>query len=146
MKKDNALIRYIKDSISELNKVTWPTKNQAIKLTFIVLGFILATAILLGIFDYVFNIGFRELIKLRPPTPISEQVIEVGGDEVTDELVIEEQPTEEDSGFEFDTSGLTITDSEGNVLTEEEIEESIKFEVFDPNEGPPPSLDEESTE
>lgn len=60
----NDLTRYFKESIQELGKVTWPTKNQAIKLTAIVLVFLLVSAVILSLFDYAFNLGFNELIRL----------------------------------------------------------------------------------
>jgi len=94
--KDNRLINYFKDSFQELNKVSWPTKNQAIKLTFIVLGFIFAMAIVFGIFDFIFNTGYRELIKLRPAQP----------------AVVPEDA----APIEFDTSAFDVTDAEGNPI------------------------------
>jgi len=62
--KENIVTNYIKSSLVELSKVTWPTKNQAIKLTMIVLGFCLVVAIILGVVDYGFNQGFTQLLKL----------------------------------------------------------------------------------
>lgn len=55
--KENALIRYIKGSMEELSKVTWPTKNQAVRLTGIVLVFCLVVSVFLGLVD----LGFNEL-------------------------------------------------------------------------------------
>ena len=62
--KNNALIQYFKGSVEELRKVTWPTKNQALKLTTIVIGFCIAMAILLGLFDYLFSLGYSYLLNL----------------------------------------------------------------------------------
>jgi preprotein translocase subunit SecE len=53
--KENAVTRYVKGSLAELTKVTWPTKHQAIKLTGIVLVFVLLTAIFLATVDFGFN-------------------------------------------------------------------------------------------
>ena len=50
--RDNVLTRYLKSSLEELSKVTWPTKNQAVKLTAIVLVFCLIVAFTLGFVDY----------------------------------------------------------------------------------------------
>lgn len=58
------LTNYIRSSFEELSKVVWPTKNQAVKLTIIVLVFCLIVAILLGVADYVFNYGYNYLLKL----------------------------------------------------------------------------------
>lgn len=59
-----ALFGYFIDSWQELKKVTWPTKNQAIKLTGIVLGFCLVAALLLGIIDFGFSTGYKYLLNL----------------------------------------------------------------------------------
>jgi len=60
----NALTRYVVDSFQELRKVTWPTKNQALKLTAIVLGFCLFMAFVIGAFDGIFNYGYQYLLSL----------------------------------------------------------------------------------
>ncbi len=60
----NGLTAYFVNSFQELRKVTWPTKNQAIKLTGIVLGFCLASALLIGIVDALFNYGYKYLLTL----------------------------------------------------------------------------------
>ena len=62
--KHNALTKYVRDSFQELTKVTWPTKNQAIRITAIVLGFTLVFAAFLGILDYIFGTGYLLLINL----------------------------------------------------------------------------------
>jgi preprotein translocase subunit SecE len=59
-----AFTSYFTDSWQELKKVTWPTKNQAIKLTGIVLGFCLVAALLLGLVDGAFSYGYKFLLTL----------------------------------------------------------------------------------
>ncbi|PKM91379.1 preprotein translocase subunit SecE [Candidatus Falkowbacteria bacterium HGW-Falkowbacteria-1] len=54
---------YIKSSIAELKKVSWPTKKETYHYTLIVIGLSLAVAIFLGSLDYVFNLGLESLIK-----------------------------------------------------------------------------------
>ncbi len=51
----NKLVEYIKDSKTELKKVVWPTKEQAMKHTALVIGFSLALAAFLGIIDFALN-------------------------------------------------------------------------------------------
>ncbi|MFA6918255.1 MAG: preprotein translocase subunit SecE [Candidatus Gracilibacteria bacterium] len=53
--KENMITRYVKECWEELEKVVWPTKNQAIKLTGIVLVFVLLAALFLTFADYGFN-------------------------------------------------------------------------------------------
>jgi preprotein translocase SecE subunit len=62
--KENVVTKYLKTSFEELTKVTWPTKNQAIRLTFICLGFCLAVVIFLTSVDYGFNKLYEYLLKL----------------------------------------------------------------------------------
>jgi len=60
----NVVLRYIVDAFQELRKVTWPTRNQALKLTAIVLGFCLFMALAIGVFDALFNTGYKYLLTL----------------------------------------------------------------------------------
>ncbi|MBT5015878.1 preprotein translocase subunit SecE [Candidatus Peregrinibacteria bacterium] len=64
MKKSNAMVAYFKNSFNELRKVTWPTKEQTLRLTIIVSIFSLIVAFFFGVLDYVFNVGFTELLNL----------------------------------------------------------------------------------
>jgi preprotein translocase subunit SecE len=62
LKRENALIRYFRETRAELRKVTWPTREQAIRLTLIVLAVTTFMAILLGAIDYVFAALFRLIV------------------------------------------------------------------------------------
>ena len=54
VKKVNKLAKFFKESKSELKKVTWPSKNQLIHNTLIILAFIIITCIILSVFDGAF--------------------------------------------------------------------------------------------
>lgn len=56
------LIKYIKDSIEEMKKVTWPTKKETKNYTLLVIGISLAIALFLGALDFVFTKGFEMLL------------------------------------------------------------------------------------
>ena len=45
---------FIKESVAELKQVVWPTRQQVIKLTAIVLGVSIFTGLLIGGLDYIF--------------------------------------------------------------------------------------------
>lgn len=62
--KNNRLTAYVRDSFHELTKVTWPTKNQAVKLTMIVLGLCLVFAVFLAGIDFIANYGYTHLVNL----------------------------------------------------------------------------------
>lgn len=59
-----SITNYFVNSWQELRKVTWPTKNQAIRLTAIVLGFCLFMALVIGVIDGLFNFGYKFLLTL----------------------------------------------------------------------------------
>ncbi len=56
--------QYIKNSIQEFNNVTWPTKNQAIRISTIVFIFMIISAIVLGAVDYLLSTGYKILLTL----------------------------------------------------------------------------------
>ena len=60
----NALVRYFRETRGELRKVTWPTRDEAWRLTLIVLGVTSAMAIFLGvILDAAFSNAIEFLIR-----------------------------------------------------------------------------------
>ena len=59
----NKLVNYIKGSIIEMKKVTWPTRKETKNYTLLVMGISVAIAAFLGTLDYIFNIGLEQLIK-----------------------------------------------------------------------------------
>ncbi len=61
-KPDNALVRYLKETRAEIRKVSWPTREQAINLTLIVLAVTIAMAIFLGAVDLIFQNLIRLLV------------------------------------------------------------------------------------
>jgi preprotein translocase subunit SecE len=64
VKEPNAIVRYYRETVGELRKVVWPTREEAFRLTQIVLIVITATAIVLGTADYLFGQLIRLLITL----------------------------------------------------------------------------------
>jgi preprotein translocase subunit SecE len=63
VKKDNFLVRYLKETRAELKKVSWPTRQEALNLTLIVVAFTIFMAALLGIIDYIFAWVFGLIIR-----------------------------------------------------------------------------------
>lgn len=52
----NQAIEFLKEAKAELMKVSWPTREQMIRNTMIVLGISAGTAVFLGTLDYVFSL------------------------------------------------------------------------------------------
>jgi preprotein translocase subunit SecE len=55
IKKPNAIRKWYKETIGELRKVTWPTPQDAWRLTVIVIVTMMATSFALGLLDWVFS-------------------------------------------------------------------------------------------
>ncbi len=55
-------INFLKEVKTELKRVTWPTKKEAIKYTLVVIGFTLGVAAFLGGLDLVFSWLLDELV------------------------------------------------------------------------------------
>ena len=58
------LLNYVKDSITELKKVTWPTNKTTLHLTALVVIIGITFMVFLSLLDFVFNIGLEKLLSL----------------------------------------------------------------------------------
>jgi preprotein translocase subunit SecE len=61
--QDNAVVRYLRETWFELKKVSWPTRSEAINLTIIVVVVTTFLAIVLGLLDYLYSLGFGLLFQ-----------------------------------------------------------------------------------
>ncbi|MBD3327871.1 preprotein translocase subunit SecE [Candidatus Peregrinibacteria bacterium] len=116
---------YFQESYQELKKVSWPTQKRAIRLTILVLGFVLVTAIFIGILDYVFGFGYRQLIDLAPEQnlPTATQHIDTGS--------VEGEPIEISIGEDGEVIGVP-EGLEGEL-------ETVTTEGGEPAEAPAPA-------
>ena len=53
-KQQNFVARYFRETVGELRKVTWPTRQEAISLTIVVLIVIALMSTFLGILDFIY--------------------------------------------------------------------------------------------
>jgi preprotein translocase subunit SecE len=58
------LTEYIKETRGEFKHVIWPTRNQTLYYTIIVIVLSVVLAYFLGIFDYIFSRGLEKLLGL----------------------------------------------------------------------------------
>ena len=58
----NKIFNYVSASISEMKKVTWPTKKETYNYTLLVIGLSLAVAVFLGALDFIFTEAFQIII------------------------------------------------------------------------------------
>lgn len=61
--RENRISQYVRETRAELRKVVWPTREEAINLTAIVVGTIFAMSIFFGTVDYLLTQLFRLLIS-----------------------------------------------------------------------------------
>jgi len=50
---------YFKEVKVEMGKVNWPTKNQTVNYTLVVIGVSAIVAVFLGALDYIFGLGIN---------------------------------------------------------------------------------------
>ena len=58
------LKKYFRDTKSEVKKVAWPTKQQTINNTGVVIACIVVVGAFIGVLDAVFTYGLQALLKL----------------------------------------------------------------------------------
>ena len=56
------LSNYFAETMEEMKHVSWPTKNQTIMFTILVILISVAVAAYLGLFDYLFSLGLKGII------------------------------------------------------------------------------------
>ena len=60
--QQNAVARFYRETVGELRKVSWPTREEAIRLTGIVLVVLVAMAALLGTVDWLGGKGLEWIL------------------------------------------------------------------------------------
>lgn len=59
----NAIKNYLVGSYAEIQKVTWPTRQQTINYSLLVIGLSLGLAVFFAALDYIFNSGITTIIS-----------------------------------------------------------------------------------
>jgi preprotein translocase subunit SecE len=54
-KKSNFIARYFRETMGELRKVSWPTRQEATSLTIVVLIVITLMSAFLGVLDFIYS-------------------------------------------------------------------------------------------
>lgn len=60
----NAIMTYINESLEELRHVRWPTRQQAVRFSAVVIGFTLICAIVFGLLDLGISFGLKSILSL----------------------------------------------------------------------------------
>lgn len=61
-RQPNFIVRFFNETMGELRKVTWPTRDEALRLTAVVLAVMIVTSIFLGTIDALLTEAFRALL------------------------------------------------------------------------------------
>lgn len=96
-------MNYFKDSFEEMKKVTWPTNNQALKVTVITVIFTAISTLLLTSFDFTFSKGYDALIELSPKASATQAAQQAEVDQAA-------------SPIQLDSSMIQAVDQEGNPV------------------------------
>ena len=62
-KQEGGLQRWVRETTGELRKVTWPTREEALRLTYVVIGLSLVMGLLLGGVDFVLGSLYALLVR-----------------------------------------------------------------------------------
>lgn len=63
-RKQNAIARFFRETSGELRKVSWPSREEATRLTVLVLAVLGLTSALMGVLDLLFARLFAYIITL----------------------------------------------------------------------------------
>lgn len=61
---NNALFRYLRESKEELEKVTWPSRQDTNKYALVVIGISIGLGVFFFLLDIVFGLGLSALLRL----------------------------------------------------------------------------------
>ncbi|MBN1439047.1 MAG: preprotein translocase subunit SecE [Anaerolineales bacterium] len=61
-KQPNVIVRLVNETVGELRKVSWPTRDEALRLTAIVMVVLIASSLFLGLIDAILTEVFRLLL------------------------------------------------------------------------------------
>ncbi len=61
-RKQNFIARFFSETVGELRKVSWPTRDEALRLTAIVMVVLIASALFLGAIDALLTEFFRLIL------------------------------------------------------------------------------------
>jgi len=55
-------VKFLKESRQEFKRVNWPTREETVRYTLIVIGISVAVAVYLGLLDYIFTNILKTII------------------------------------------------------------------------------------
>jgi preprotein translocase subunit SecE len=62
-KQEGGLQRWLRETRGELRKVTWPTREEALRLTYVVIGLSIVMGAVLGGVDFILNTLYTLVLR-----------------------------------------------------------------------------------
>ena len=56
-------IRFLKEVVAELKKVTWPSRKDLVNYTIAVIVFVILISVVVGVLDLIFQQGFLLIVR-----------------------------------------------------------------------------------
>ncbi|MDP1689528.1 MAG: preprotein translocase subunit SecE [bacterium] len=112
---------FLQESRRELSRVNWPTREETMRLTGVVVAISLIIAIFLGAFDYIFYRGIQTLVNTKPVVaPIESPLQATTTVSTTTGLPINFVPTDikSDGKVKVTTEKPSATTLPVNILTQ----------------------------
>ena len=63
--KKGGIFKFFREVKAEVKRITWPSKNETKKALIAVAVFVLIYVVIIGGFDYIFQILFEVILKLK---------------------------------------------------------------------------------
>ena len=73
-----SFLQYLKDTRGELRHVAWPTRLQTIVYTILVIALSLLVAAYLGLFDFLFTNGLKNVTEIMTERFPAQESVQVG--------------------------------------------------------------------
>lgn len=93
--------QYLKDTKAEMNHVSWPTRQQAIMYTIVVIIISIVVAAYIGVFDWLFTKGVNSIVPASE-TPAENANVQVESNPNTFEITGSSTPIILDTNASMD--------------------------------------------
>ena len=106
-------MKYIKESVEEIKKVTWPTKKHAIQITVITIVITAISTALLTFVDGMLQNGYGKLLEMSPKSSYQNLVnpADLGIDATQIQLKDAEGNNVDEAGFTITTNPTEIQEA-----------------------------------
>jgi len=109
-----AVVTYVRSSVAELKKVTWPGRDTTFRYSLLVIVVTIAVAAFFATLDFGFSKGVRLLISQKQTTAAAEEVPTVVPDLESSDIQLDDDPGQ---------TTITSEPTEGTIELEPSFQE-----------------------